>query len=125
MPTILNVDDNEMNRRLIVRIVAMRPHLTLLEAATGQEGLRLATGHRPELILLDKNLPDLHGSEVLAALKADPSLREIPVIILTAEDSRDAAARLLAAGAADYVVKPIDVPHLLALLDEYLSAGGK
>ena len=123
MTTVLNIDDNESNRRLIVRIVAMRPHLTLLEAATGQEGLSLATAHRPGLILLDKNLPDLHGSEVLATLQADPSLRAIPVIILTAEASRDAAARFLAAGADDYVVKPIDIPRLLALLDEYLPAG--
>lgn len=120
MPTVLHVEDTPANRRLVERIIHLRPHLALIEATTGHEGLALAQTHRPDLILLDKQLPDLNGDEVLAALRADERTREIPVIIMSAELSQNAARRLRAAGAREYLTKPIDIARLLALLDELL-----
>jgi CheY-like chemotaxis protein len=122
MATVLHIEDNPANRRLVELILRMRPHLALLEAATGREGLDLAQQHRPDLILLDKQLPDMRGDEVLAALKSDGRTREIPVVVISAEASADAMRRLRAAGAREYLMKPIEVSGILALLDEILPA---
>jgi CheY-like chemotaxis protein len=118
MPTVLCIDDNPTNRRLVERIVWLRAHLTLLEAPTGEDGLELARRQRPDLILLDLKLPDLPGEQVLAALKAESATRPIPVIIVTAENEREDLQRLYGMGALDCLVKPLNVARVLALLDE-------
>ena len=118
MTTILYVDDNATNRRLVERLVQLRDHLMFLEAATGTEGLELARRERPGLILLDLRLPDLQGDQILAQLKGDPATRSIPIVIVTAEAHVELHRPLLDAGALDCLVKPINVGLFLALLDE-------
>jgi CheY-like chemotaxis protein len=119
--TILCIEDNAANLRLVERILGLRPGLTLLSAMDGRHGLELARAHRPRLILLDLHLPDLAGDEVLAQLLADSRTREIPVVILSADAGPRRASRLLSQGARRYLTKPLNVEELLALLDEILG----
>ena len=119
--TILYIEDNVANLRLVQRIVERRPGLTLLSAMQGSQGLDLARAHRPQMILLDLHLPDLNGEEVLARLHDDPLTREIPVVIVSADAVPGDVSRLLARGARSYVTKPLEVAALLALLDEVLA----
>ena len=119
--TILYIEDNVANLRLVERIVERRPGLTLLSAMQGSQGLDLARAHRPQMILLDLHLPDLHGEEVLARLQDDPLTREIPVVIVSADAVPGDVSRVLARGARSYVTKPLEVAALLALLDEVLA----
>jgi CheY-like chemotaxis protein len=98
-----------------------RPSITLVPAMQGTLGLDLARQHRPDLILLDLNLPDLQGDEVLARLQTDAATRGIPVVIISADATPGQIERLLAAGASDYLTKPLEVRRLLDLLDATLA----
>ncbi len=122
--TILYVEDNLANLRLLERIIARRPGVRLLSAMQGTRGLELARAHRPDLVLLDLHLPDLPGDEVLARLQSDPVTRDVPVVILSADATPGHMSRLLAKGARTYLTKPIDVGSLLAVLDELLGERG-
>jgi CheY-like chemotaxis protein/anti-sigma regulatory factor (Ser/Thr protein kinase) len=118
--TVLYIEDNSSNLRLVERIVDRRPGVALLSAMQGRRGLELARDHRPDLILLDLHLPDMPGQDVLAELRADPATREIPVVILSADATPSQASRLVQAGAHAYLTKPLVVSQLLMLLDELL-----
>src|SRR2546427_771122 len=83
----------------------------------GRRGLELARNRRPDLILPDLHLPDMSGRDVLAALRDEPSTRDIPVVILSADATAHQIERLLAEGARHYLTKPLDVQLLLTLLD--------
>jgi CheY-like chemotaxis protein len=120
---VLCIDDNSSNLTLIEQILSMRPAVELLTAERGQQGLEMAMEHRPQLILLDVNLPDVNGDNVLAALRADTRTREIPVFVLSADATPARQQSLIAGGADGYLTKPIDVPELLALVDRILAAG--
>jgi signal transduction histidine kinase/CheY-like chemotaxis protein len=119
---VLCIDDNTSNLTLIEQILSMRPAIELLTAERGRHGLELARDRRPRLILLDLHLPDIDGSEVLARLKADPVLREIPVVVLSADATPGQQERLTAGGASGYLTKPIDIEELLTLIDRILAA---
>ncbi len=111
--TILYIEDNPSNRQLIERLMEPFEDVTLLLAARGQLGLHKAREHRPDVVLLDVNLPDLNGEHVLAELQADPRTCDIPVIMVSADATAVQIERLELAGANAYVTKPIDVPLLL------------
>jgi signal transduction histidine kinase/ActR/RegA family two-component response regulator len=115
---VLYIEDNASNLRLVERIMSLRPGVTLLSAMYGRVGLELAREHQPDLILLDRHLPDLLGDEVLRFLRDDPRTRDIPVVILSADASSRQIQRLLAAGAQAYLTKPLDVGTLLKVVDE-------
>jgi CheY-like chemotaxis protein len=118
--TVLQIEDNETNFHLIERILEDRANIELLWAGTGAKGLELAIGRAPALILLDLNLPDIHGSDVLAQLRSTPATQKIPVIVLSSDASPTRIERMLKAGARDYLIKPFDVKRLLFLVDEAL-----
>jgi PAS domain S-box-containing protein len=111
--TVLYIEDNLSNLKLVERLLERVPAVRLIPAMQGQLGLELARRHQPDLILLDLHLPDLHGRDVLQALKDDPATARIPVVVLSADATPSQVERLLAAGAADYATKPIDVEWLL------------
>jgi PAS domain S-box-containing protein len=121
--TVLYIEDNLSNLRLVERIFARRSDLQIIPAMQGRLGLELAREHRPDLILLDVHLPDLMGDEVLAEFQRDPELGPIPVVVISADATPKQVKRLLEGGARDYLTKPFDVERLLAAVDEALGSG--
>jgi PAS domain S-box-containing protein len=120
--TVLYVEDNPSNVRLVEEIIRLRPGVVLRVATQGSLAIELALEHRPDVILLDLNLPDMPGAEVLRLLKADERTSEIPVVVVSADATADQPKRLLAQGASDYVSKPFDIPRLLSLIDHLGSS---
>jgi signal transduction histidine kinase/ActR/RegA family two-component response regulator len=122
--SILYIEDNLSNFKLVERIIARRPGVTLQAAMQGGLGVEFARNHQPDLILLDVNLPDMNGHEVLALLKADERTRHIPVIVISADAMQTQIDRLLAAGARAYLTKPFDLAKFLEVLDQNLELPG-
>jgi CheY-like chemotaxis protein len=119
--TVLYVEDNPANLRLVERIVAQRGDLRLLTARGGREGLDLALQYRPDLVLLDLHLPDMNGSDVLERLQADPATAEVPVVMVSADATPGQIDRLIAAGAHDYLTKPFDLARLVEVLESWFE----
>jgi signal transduction histidine kinase/CheY-like chemotaxis protein len=117
--SVLYIEDNPANVEVVARFLRGRPNTTLLSAISGRSGLECAIREVPDIILLDLNLPDLQGEEVLNELKADPATAAIPVIVLSADASRGVIHRLLAGGAFAYLTKPIELAELGELLDSF------
>jgi len=118
---VLYIDDSEDNIRLVTRMIKRHPGLDLQAARTGRDGVNAAIADSPNLILLDNRLPDCSGAEVLRDLAADPVAATIPVVILSGDSDRVTIDALLAAGAADYVVKPFDIHGLMAVIWRHLG----
>ncbi|MGE3268662.1 MAG: GAF domain-containing protein [Chloroflexota bacterium] len=118
---ILYIEDSRPNALLVERSLAWRPQVQLMTAETGREGLALACEERPLMILADLHLPDMSGAEVLRHLQADARTADIPVVVVSADASREQQDRILAAGARSYLVKPFDVRALLGIVDEILQ----
>ena len=108
---ILYIEDNPDNKTLVQRALESRGY-TLAWAANGQEGLAQAAAIKPNVILLDINLPDIDGYEVARRLKADPELQTIPIIAVTANALKGDAEKALTAGCDVYMSKPIQLKEL-------------
>lgn len=119
--TVLYVEDNPANLKLVRQTLARHPQVTLLEAYNGSLGLDLAQVHLPDVILLDINMPGMNGLEVLARLKADPATRDIPVLALSAAAMEKDVQRGRGAGFEEYLTKPIDINSLLETLGRWLG----
>jgi CheY-like chemotaxis protein/HPt (histidine-containing phosphotransfer) domain-containing protein len=115
--TVLYVEDNPSNIRLAEGILANRPEVTLLVATQGGLGLELAREHRPAVVLLDLNLPDMPGEQVLRRLRGDPRTAQTVVVVLSADATASQIARLRRAGADEYLTKPFEIERLLAVID--------
>jgi signal transduction histidine kinase/ActR/RegA family two-component response regulator len=115
--TILYAEDMVENFRLVEQILRQRPSVTLMPAMLAGVALDLARQHHPDTILLDLRLPDMPGEEVLHRLRADARTRDIPVVILSADATRQRIDQLRADGVVDYLTKPIDVRSLLTTVD--------
>jgi two-component system cell cycle response regulator len=102
---ILTVDDSKTIRLIIARAFR-RFDCLVLEAANGAEALVVAAAEKPDLIILDLNMPVMDGYEALVRLKEDPDLKGIPVVMLTAESGRDNVLRVARQGVRDYLIKP-------------------
>jgi signal transduction histidine kinase/CheY-like chemotaxis protein len=113
--TILIIDDEPNARDLLSRMLS-KEGFEVAAASSGEEGLRLARKLRPRAITLDAMMPGMDGWTVLAKLKADRELQEIPVIMISIEDRKEMGFAL---GAADYLTKPIDSERLLAMLEKH------
>jgi two-component system cell cycle response regulator DivK len=113
---ILYVEDNAQNMRLVRKILTATGY-TVLEAIDGMTGLALATAEKPDLILMDVNLPDISGLEATGRLKADPATRHIPVVALTANAMHGDRENCLAAGCDDYLAKPVMKAELLSMVE--------
>lgn len=116
---ILVVEDQEDNRK-IVRDLVTASGYELVEAATGEEGLEAAARERPDLILMDIQLPGIDGYEVTRRIKANPDLRHIPIIAVTSFALSGDDKKAFAAGCDGYVTKPFSPRLLLAKIREYL-----
>ncbi len=118
--TVLYIEDNPANLKLVAQILARRKHISLLTAHAPDRGIELAMSQHPDLVLLDINLPGMNGYQVLEILKADARLKDIPVIALTAAAMPCDIERGRAAGFSEYLTKPLDIAKFNALLDKLL-----
>ena len=119
---VLYIEDDPVNFTLVERILEYRPGVVVLHAPHGKRGLEMAAALAPRLILLDLNLPDMHGSEVLQRLQQEPATAAIPVVILSANATPSQIERLLTAGARNYLTKPFNIDPFLAVVDEFTAA---
>ena len=117
---ILVVDDQEDNRR-ILRDLFTASGFEVLEGTTGEEGVTLASERRPDLILMDIQLPGIDGYEATRRIKAKPELAKIPLIVVTSYALSGDDAKAFAAGADGYVSKPFSPRALLAKVREFLG----
>jgi two-component system cell cycle response regulator DivK len=119
--TILYVEDTVDNRILVCRVLQAEGY-KVLEAGDAKEGLAIAYTERPNLILIDINLPEIDGLTLTTHLKADPDLSNVPIIALTANVMQGDRERTLAAGCDGYIQKPIDVDLLPSQIAHFLHA---
>ena len=119
--SILYIEDNPANIEVVTRFLRGRPNTRLRYEASGRAGLECAVRDRPDIILLDLHLADIHGDQVLSELKAEPATAAIPVVVLSADASQGVIHRLLANGALAYLTKPIELAELGELLDTFAA----
>lgn len=119
--TLLYIEDNAANLKLVQRIIAQRPAIRMIAAQQGSLGLEMARQHQPDLILLDLHLPDMNGDQVLVWLRSEPRTAHIPVIMISADAIGGEIERLKELGASAYITKPFEVPKLLQALDDTLA----
>jgi PAS domain S-box-containing protein len=119
--TMLYVEDNPANLDLVEQLIARRPDLRLLSASDGDLGVEFARAYKPEVILMDINLPGISGIEAMKILRADPSTAHIPIIALSANAVPRDIARGLEAGFFNYLTKPINVNQFMDALDAALQ----
>jgi CheY-like chemotaxis protein len=119
--TLLYIEDNLSNLRLVERLVERRGDIEIVAAMQGRLGVELARQHAPVAVLLDLHLPDIDGEEVLRQLRDDPATQRIPVVIVTADATPGQVGRLLAAGAYACLTKPLDVPAFMAMVDDLMN----
>ncbi len=117
--TVLYVEDNEFNRKIVRRLLA-RTRYRLLEAEDGETGLALARAERPDLVLMDVQLPKMSGFDVTRALRADPATAGVPIIVVTSFALSGDDRKAMAAGASAYLAKPYSPRELLALIQRFL-----
>ncbi len=120
---VLVVEDNEKNMKLF-RDVLQASGYRLLEATTGERAMALAAEHRPNLVLMDIQLPDIDGVEALARLRADARTASIPVVALTAQAMHGDRERFLDAGFDAYISKPVDVVEFVKTVKEHCGDTG-
>ena len=120
MPKILLVEDNEMNRDMLSRRLEKRGYTVAL-AADGGAGVELAKSGLPDLILMDMSLPVIDGWEATKLLKADTATKGIPIIALTAHAMDSDRVKALGAGCDDFDTKPVELPRLLAKIEDLLK----
>ncbi len=116
-PTVLYVEDQEINILLMQAMLAMRPQVRLLIATNGEDGCRLAACEPLNLLLLDLRLPDCHGTDLLLRLREFPSLARVPAVAVTA----DVATDIDGSGFVELWPKPLHVPNTLSAIDRLLN----
>ena len=121
--SVLYVEDNPMNLRLVEELLRLRTDIQLLSARDGHLGIELARLHCPRLILMDLDLPCIDGIETLRILRGDPRTARIPVVAISASAQPGAIRRIMAAGFFDYIAKPIDITHFADVIDSALASG--
>jgi len=121
---ILIVEDNEKNRKLVRDVLQFKGY-RLAEAETGEEGVRLARELRPDLILMDIQLPGINGVTALRQLRADPATRAIPAIAVTASVMTEDRKTIMAAGFEDYQSKPLSVKAFLEAVRRVLDESAR
>src|SRR3954470_3721582 len=117
MPPILHIEDDAANR-LLVRKLLQSAGYDVVDAADGLEGVRLACAQRPDLVLVDLNIPGLDGFEVTLRLRGEPSLAGVPIVAITAEGDRETS---LAVGCDGFLQKPIDARSFSSVIEQYLK----
>jgi two-component system cell cycle response regulator DivK len=121
--TILIVEDNELNLKLFNDLLQAHGYNTVL-TRNGRDAVRLAGEHRPDLILMDIQLPEISGLDVTRMIKADDALKDIPVVAVTAFAMKGDEEKFLEGGCEGYLAKPVSIDSLIGTVSRYLDAGG-
>ena len=117
---VLIVEDNELNMKLFHDLIQAHGY-NILQTKDGMEALKLARQHKPDLILMDIQLPEISGLEVTKWLKEDPDLRRIPVVAVTAFAMKGDEEKIRQGGCEAYIAKPISVVQFLETVDRFLQ----
>ena len=123
-PTILIVEDNALNLELVTDLLAAAGY-SIRQARSGEEGVRLAQGEPPDLILMDLRLPGMDGYDALRHLRADPRTAHIPTVALTAQAMSGDHEAVVAAGFDDYISKPINTATFPQMVARVLGSNGR
>ena len=122
MSTILIVEDNERNLKLVRDILRHKGHQTL-EAMTGEEGVNLACQHKPDLVLMDIQLPDIDGITALRRIREDATLDAMPVLAVSASVMPAEQQKIVASGFDEYITKPIVLKSFVETVQHFLAQG--
>lgn len=117
--SILVIEDNALNMKLVRSILKMGHH-TILEATDAETGIELLQQHKPDLILMDIQLPGIDGLTATRMIKSNEQLKDIPIVAFTSYAMENDEARAKKAGCAGYIVKPIDTHSFLQQLERFL-----
>jgi PAS domain S-box-containing protein len=122
---VLYIEDNTSNIELVEQILSEQtPDIRMISEMNGKQGVKAATEFKPDLIFLDLNLPDMHGSKVLELLQENANTKHIPVVIISADAMPHQKQKLLNIGAKDYLTKPLDVYSFLRVVELWLKKKG-
>src|SRR6476661_10400724 len=120
----LVVEDSPMMRQLLVFALSRVRHLRVTEADDGVDGLRKLAAGKFDIILTDINMPIMDGLKLVKRVRSDPTHKDVPIIIITTENSEEDRQRALQLGASAYITKPIQAPQVIAKVKELLKMGG-
>jgi CheY-like chemotaxis protein len=118
--TILVIEDNDLNMKLVRGILSTTAY-EMIEAVDAETGLKMIREHRPELVLMDIQLPGMNGLSATKVIKSEESTKNIPIIALTSYAMQGDKEKALEVGCAGYITKPIDVKCLLTKIKEFLN----
>ena len=118
--TVLYIEDNPDNRLLVKRVLLSEDYM-LIEAGNAREALSVLKDTRPDLILMDINMPDVDGYSLTAQIKAMPGFERVPILALTANVMRGDKEKTLEAGCDGYIQKPIDIDQLTREIEKYIA----
>jgi CheY-like chemotaxis protein len=121
---VLYIEDNPRIFASVKLLLGSKRALKVLQATNGETGFALAQTRMPKLILLDLDLPDIHGSEVIQRLQKDPVTARIPVVVISGDATPSQIERLLVLGARNYLTKPFSAEPFLAVVDEVMQENG-
>ena len=121
MSVILVVDDSAADRRLVGGILEKSPEFSVRYAKNGAEALSLMDQSRPDLVLTDMMMPEIDGYEAIPKIRKIKGKEHVPIIAVTAQAMTGDKEKCIAAGATDYISKPIDVDKLLSILNEHVK----
>jgi len=124
MSTILIVEDNEKNMKLVRDILQHQGHSTL-EAVTGADGVRIAKEAKPDLVLMDIQLPDIDGITALRQIRAEPLLDAMPVLAVSASVMPDEQQKIVTSGFDAFIIKPINLKQFRDTVKRFLAQGRK
>jgi two-component system, cell cycle response regulator DivK len=122
MSTVLIVEDNEKNMKLARDVLQAKGYATL-EAVTGEEGVRLAKEGKPDLVLMDIQLPGINGIEALRQIRMEPAMAKVPVVAFTASVTPTDRSQIQAAGFDGFLSKPINLKEFIALVESLVQRG--
>ena len=118
--TILVVEDNELNMKLVKGLIKIGKY-HMLEAMDAESGIQLIREQRPDLVLMDIQLPGMDGLSATKIVKEDPALKDIPIVALTSYAMQGDEEKALEAGCTGYIAKPIDTRKFLETISQYLN----
>lgn len=119
---VLYIEDNPSNIALVKQIFENKAKfIQLTVAMNGKEGLKEIEARLPDLLLLDLDLPDMHGSEILRIIRNENKLKNLPVVVVSADATKDKVKTLFELGANDYITKPLDINHFIKVVEKHLN----